>query len=154
MRDAPPADGARQPGLLSEGHANADEEHGHAKGHGKPWDGEEAERKREQQQEHGHTPALEGLLQFLDGERFARGFQAEKLKIGGADAVYQEVSGTLLKKTAPFDPNAKTTPLAGYKQLYVVFEKDGITASAWLRGPEKTVDKHRKAFDEWVKAFK
>jgi hypothetical protein len=78
----------------------------------------------------------------------------EKIKIGGADGVYQEVGGTLLKKTAPFDPNAKSTPVAGYKQLYVVFEKDGITASAWLRGPEKTVEKHRKAFEEWVKAFK
>ena len=78
----------------------------------------------------------------------------EKIKVGGADAVSQEIARTLLKKTAPFDPNAKATPLAGYKQLYVVFEKDGVTASAWLRGPAKTVDKHKKEFDEWVKSFK
>jgi hypothetical protein len=79
----------------------------------------------------------------------------EKIKVGGNDAVFQEVSGTLLKKSAPFDPNAKSTPVSGYKQLYVVFEtKDGVTASAWLRGPEKTVEKHRKAFEEWVKNFK
>jgi hypothetical protein len=80
--------------------------------------------------------------------------KSEKLKIGGADAVYQQVSGTLLKKAAPFDPNAKSTPVSGYKQLYVVFEKDGITASVFLRGPEKTVELHRKAFEDWVKAFK
>ena len=79
----------------------------------------------------------------------------EKIKVGGNDAVFQEVSGTLLKKSAPFDPNAKSTPVSGYKQLYVVFEtKDGVTASAWLRGPEKTVEKHRKAFEAWVKNFK
>ena len=81
--------------------------------------------------------------------------KSEKIKVGGYDAVCQEVSGTLLKKTAPFDPNAKVTPLAGYKQIYVIFEtKDGAVASMWLRGPEKTVDMHKKGFDEWVKGFK
>ena len=80
----------------------------------------------------------------------------EKTKVGPNDAVLQEVSGTFLKKAGgPFDPNAKTTPVAGYKQVYVVFEtKDGITASAWLRGPEKTVEKHKPAFVEWVRNFK
>jgi len=80
----------------------------------------------------------------------------EKITVGGNEGVFQEVGGTLLKKAGgPFDPNAKVTPVAGYKQLYVVFEtKDGITASAWLRGPEKTVEKHRKGFEQWVKNFK
>ncbi|MBN9522602.1 hypothetical protein J0H58_29455 [bacterium] len=79
-----------------------------------------------------------------------------KLKVGPNDAVLQEVGGTFLKKLGgPFDPNAKTTPVPGYKQLYVVFEtKDGVTASAWPRGPEKTVEKHRAGFEAWVKNFK
>lgn len=79
-----------------------------------------------------------------------------KLTVGGNDAVLQEVGGTFLKTTGgPFDPNAKKTPVAGYKQVYVVFEtKSGITASAWLRGPEKTVEKHKPAFEAWVKNFK
>ena len=61
----------------------------------------------------------------------------QKLKVGGNDAVLQEVGGTFLKKVGgPFDPNAKSTPVPGYKQLYVVFEtKDGITASAWRASP-------------------
>jgi hypothetical protein len=80
----------------------------------------------------------------------------EKVKVGPNDGVLQEVGGTFLKKAGgPFDPNAKTTPVAGYRQVYVVFEtKDGITASAWLRGPEKTVEKHKPAFVEWVRNFK
>jgi hypothetical protein len=80
----------------------------------------------------------------------------EKIKVGPNDAVLQEVSGTFLKKAGgPFDPNAKTTPVPNYKQVYVVFEtKDGVTASAWLRGPAKTVDQHRAAFEGWVKNFK
>ena len=80
----------------------------------------------------------------------------EKIKVGPNDAVLQEVSGTFLKKAGgPFDPNAKTTPVPNYKQVYVVFEtKDGVTASAWLRGPAKTVDQNRAAFESWVKNFK
>jgi hypothetical protein len=79
-----------------------------------------------------------------------------KITVAGNDGVMQEVSGTLLKKAGgPFDPNAKTTPVAGYKQVYVVFEtKAGVTASVWLRGPEKTVEKHKPAFEAWVKNFK
>lgn len=81
------------------------------------------------------------------------GDKQEKMKVGGFDAVYQEVTGSFLKK--PFPMAEKGTPVAGYKQLYVIFEaKDGSVASLWLRGPEKTVEKHKKGFDEWVKGFK
>ncbi len=81
------------------------------------------------------------------------GEKQDKIKVGPNDAVYQEVTGTFLKK--PFPMAEKGTPVPGYKQLYVIFEtKDGAVASLWLRGPEKTVEKHKKAFDEWVKNFK
>ena len=77
----------------------------------------------------------------------------EKIKVGSFDAVYQDIKGTFLKKAFPMAK--ESTPLAGYRQLYVIFEtKDGSIASLWLRGPEKTVEKHKKGFDEWVKAFK
>ena len=80
----------------------------------------------------------------------------EKIKVGPNEGVLQDVGGTFLKKAGgPFDPNAKTTPVSGYKQVYVVFDtKDGVTASAWLRGPGKTVDANRAAFVEWVRSFK
>ncbi|HEY3789499.1 MAG TPA: hypothetical protein VGL71_11625 [Urbifossiella sp.] len=81
------------------------------------------------------------------------GDKQEKIKIGGHDAVYQEVTGTFIKKAFPMAQTG--TPMPGYKQIYVIFEtKDGAVASLWLRGPEKTVDKHKKEFDEWVKGFK
>lgn len=81
------------------------------------------------------------------------GEKQEKIKVGGYNAVYQEVTGTFIKK--PF-PMAQTgTEMPNYKQLYVIFEtKDGTVASLWLRGPEKTVDKHKKEFDSWIKGFK
>ena len=46
-------------------------------------------------------------------------------------------------------------PGTGWRQIYVIFEEDdGGVASLWLRGPAKTVEKHKKEFDEWVKNFK
>ena len=81
------------------------------------------------------------------------GEKQDKIKVGPYDAVLLEVTGTFLKK--PFPMAEKGTPVPGYKQIYVIFEtKDGAVASLWLRGPEKTVNANRKAFEEWVKAFK
>jgi hypothetical protein len=76
----------------------------------------------------------------------------KKAKVGTVDATYQDVSGTYIKK--PF-PMAETgTPMPNYRQLYVVFEtKDGQYYMTLL-GPAKSVEKHKKAFDEWLKNFK
>jgi hypothetical protein len=75
-------------------------------------------------------------------------------KVGTIDAVYQDVKGTFLSKFPPFAPNAKVTQKPNYRQLYVLFDgKDGQYYLTLL-GPEKTVEKHKKAFDEWLKSFK
>jgi len=77
----------------------------------------------------------------------------EKIKVGKYDATYMDISGTFLKK--PFPAAEKSTPVPEYRQIYVIFEdKDSAVASLWLRGPAKTVEKHKKEFDEWVKNFK
>ena len=79
--------------------------------------------------------------------------KVEKLKVGGVDATYQDVTGTFLKKAFPMAP--KATPLADYRQLYVVWEnKDGEQYYIWLVGPAKTVAANKKAFDEFLKALK
>lgn len=84
--------------------------------------------------------------------------KTDKLKLGKSDAVYQDIQGTLLKKFPPFDPNAKITKVPDYRQLYVILEAkeaDGtVLYSMTLLGPAKTVEKHKKAFEEWVKSFK
>jgi hypothetical protein len=84
--------------------------------------------------------------------------KTEKIKFGTYEAVYQDIKGTYLKRFPPNDPNAKVTKLADYRQLYVIFEsKEGEVTnlySMYLTGPAKTVEKHKKDFDEWVKNFK
>lgn len=77
----------------------------------------------------------------------------EKIKIGELEAVYQDVSGTFIKKAFPM---AKTgTPVADQRQLYVVFEaKDGRQYYMTLLGGNKTIEKHKKDFEGWLKNFK
>ena len=77
-----------------------------------------------------------------------------KIKIGKDEATYQDISGTLLKKFPPFDPNAKVTKVENYRQIYVIFEGKDAVYSLTLVGPAKTIEKHKKEFDEWLKNFK
>jgi hypothetical protein len=77
-----------------------------------------------------------------------------KVKIGKEEATYQDITGTLLKKFPPFDPNAKITKVENYRQIYVIFEGKDAVYSLTLLGPAKTVEKHKKDFDEWLKNFK
>src|SRR5437588_631869 len=80
--------------------------------------------------------------------------QEKKGKVGPHEATLQDIRGTFLSKNPPFDPNAKVTRMEGYRQIYVIFEtKDGV-ASLTLLGPDKTIEKHKKAFEEWLKNFK
>jgi hypothetical protein len=78
--------------------------------------------------------------------------KVEKIKVGTVEATYQDISGTYLKK--PFPMAEKATPFPGYRQLYVVFEtKDGQFYMT-LIGSAKTVENHKKGFEEWLKNFK
>jgi hypothetical protein len=92
------------------------------------------------------------------GKKAEDAIKMEKMKIGKYEAVYQDIQGSYLKKFPPFDPNAKITKVPDYRQLYVIFEaKDGEVTrlySMTLLGPAKTVEKNKKAFDEWLKNFK
>jgi hypothetical protein len=78
----------------------------------------------------------------------------KQFKVGPLDAIYQDVRGVYLSKFPPFAPNAKITRKENYRQLYVVFENKDGQYYMTLLGPEKTVEKHKKGFDEWLKNFK
>lgn len=75
-----------------------------------------------------------------------------KINVGTIEATYQDVRGIYKKK--PFPMAEKFTPMKDYGQLYVVFQtKDGQYYMNLL-GPTKTVDKHKKDFEGWLKNFK
>jgi hypothetical protein len=90
-----------------------------------------------------------------DGVKKEDAVKVEEVKVGGSKGKQQEISGTYKQSTAPNDPNAKVTEKEKYRMVYVIFEDDEKTVySMWMVGPEKTVEKHKKAFDEFVKSFK
>jgi hypothetical protein len=80
--------------------------------------------------------------------------KVEKIKIGSVEATYQDVHGTFLSKFPPFAPNAKVTRKDNYRQLYVLFTNDTGEYYLTLLGPAKTVEQHKKEFDEFLKNFK
>jgi hypothetical protein len=97
----------------------------------------------------------EAKFKLPDGVKKEDAIKVEDAKVGEYKGKYQDIKGTLLFKAAPFDPNAKTMEKEKFRQLYVIFEDaDKATIAIVLTGPEKTVEKHKKAFDEFVKSFK
>jgi hypothetical protein len=77
----------------------------------------------------------------------------DKLKVGAIDATCLDLTGTYKKKESPMAE--KFTPVPGQRQLYVLFDsKEGDSYYLVLLGPEKTVAKHKQAFEEWLKNFK
>ena len=89
------------------------------------------------------------LAKFLDDGRTVKD---GKVPVGPIEATYQDVSGTFKKKPFPMSTDFK--PVPGFRQLYVLFEKDGQQFYLTLLGPKATVEKHKAAFEEWLKSFK
>jgi hypothetical protein len=94
-------------------------------------------------------------FKLADGVKPEDAIKEEKLKVAGYSAMLQDITGTFLLKAAPFDPNSKVTEKEKFRQLYCIFEdEDGKVVSFILVGPEKTIDKHKKAFTEFMTSFK
>ena len=78
--------------------------------------------------------------------------KVEDTKVGGRDAVYVDISGTYTG--APLSTAAKPEPKPDYRMLAVYISGKKNDYQIRLTGPAKTVEANKKAFDEWVKAFK
>jgi hypothetical protein len=79
--------------------------------------------------------------------------KVENQKVGDAKLTYLDVSGTYLFKP-PFNPNAKPQLKDNYRMLGVIFETKEGPSYIRLTGPARTVEQNKKAFDDWLKAFK
>jgi hypothetical protein len=78
----------------------------------------------------------------------------EKYKVGKvADVVCLDVSGTYLYKN-PKAPNAKEERKENFRRFNVILDTDKDTYFITLTGPAKTMQMHKEAFDNWIKAFK
>ena len=97
----------------------------------------------------------EAKFELAEGVKKEDAIKTEDTKVGEFKGKYQDIKGNFQFKVAPMDPNSKVTEKEKFRQLYVIFEDDDKkTISIRLNGPEKTVEKNKKAFDEFLKSFK
>ncbi|MGL4424362.1 MAG: hypothetical protein ACRCZF_27150 [Gemmataceae bacterium] len=75
-----------------------------------------------------------------------------KGKLGTFETTTQDLKGTFLKK--PFPMAEKGDPMPSWQQTYVAFETKDGQYYIWILGPQKTITKHKKGFDEFLASFK
>lgn len=80
--------------------------------------------------------------------------KVETFKVGNVQVTYLDLQGTFLSKVPPFDPNAKTVEKPNYRALNAVFASPNGPYFIRFSGPNKTVEAHKKEFDDWLKNFK
>ena len=80
--------------------------------------------------------------------------QDEKSKAGDVEVTSVDIAGTYLFKAKPFDPNEKPTDKPDFRMVGVIFASKNGPYFMRLVGPAKTVEKHKKEFDGWLKGFK
>jgi len=80
--------------------------------------------------------------------------KVENTRVGKSDVTAVDVAGTYLFKAAPFDPNAKTEEKPDFRMIAVIFDTPRGPYYVRYIGPQKTVEAHKKEFDEWLKNFK
>lgn len=97
----------------------------------------------------------EAKFKFPDGVKKEDAIKVSETKVGGLKASLQDIKGTFQARERPGDPSSKVTEKEKYRQLYLIFEDDEKKVISFiLVGPEKTVEKHKKAFDEFLAGFK
>ena len=80
-----------------------------------------------------------------------------EMKINGdkIKATYLDIkNGIYLSKKQPFNPNSPTIEKDNFRFLGVIVECEKGPFFIRVTGPGKTVEKHKKAFDEWLKNLK
>jgi hypothetical protein len=96
----------------------------------------------------------QGMFVPPAGKTIEDASKIEKFKVGPANVTYLDVSGTFLSKNPPFDPKAKTEKKPDFRRFGVIFEIPNEAYYLTLTGPARTMEEHKKSFDEWLKNFK
>ena len=95
-----------------------------------------------------------GMFEPPEGKTIDDVAKQETFMVGKAKVTTFDLHGTYLDKFPPFDPNAKTIRRPDYRRINVFFDSDNGTFFIIFVGPAKTVAQNKKAFDDWLKAFK
>jgi hypothetical protein len=78
-----------------------------------------------------------------------------KWEVKGATVTVLDISGGTWKyKERPQDPTSKEMLFDNYRVIWVIVAEKEEATHIRLAGPAATVEKHAKAFEEWVKSLK
>ncbi len=80
--------------------------------------------------------------------------KVEKMKLGDVEVTQLDISGTYKSRNPPFAANAKEELKPDWRMQAIYIPAKNGPYFIRLIGPAKSVEKHKKSFDEWVKAFK
>jgi hypothetical protein len=94
-----------------------------------------------------------GMFIPPEGKKIEDVTKVENFKVGNVNVTYLDVQGTYKFKERP-DPTAKEELRPDHRMLSVFFESPKGPYFFRLVGPAKTVTENKKAFEDWVKAFK
>lgn len=93
-----------------------------------------------------------GMFQPPEGKEIDDVAKVSKVKVGKKEATYLEVYGTYIDKPFPMAKEFKLRP--DYRMIAIQYDGDDNTYHFRMVGPSATVEKHKKAFDDWLKALK
>lgn len=82
------------------------------------------------------------------------GGKSEALKGTAVKTTVFDVSGTYLHKSRPMDTSIPAERRPEHRMIGVVLETPNGPYFVRFVGPEKSVAKHKAAFDAWIKGFK
>src|SRR5262245_12313636 len=88
-----------------------------------------------------------------EGKTLDQVSKVQKMKLPSTNATVLDVSGTYMFKARPMDPGPGE-PRPNSRMLAVVLETPQGNYFIKLTGPAKTIEKNKKDFDGWLKAFK
>jgi len=88
-----------------------------------------------------------------EGKTIDQVSKVETVKLATTKATVLDVSGTYMFKARPMDPGPGE-PRPNSRMLAAVLETPKGNYYIKLTGPAKTIEKNKKDFDGWLKAFK
>ena len=87
------------------------------------------------------------------GKKMADVSKVSTVKLATGQATVLDIHGTYQWKASPMAPGP-AEPRPNHRMLAVVLETPKGNYYIKLVGPEKTIEKHKKGFDGWIKGFK
>lgn len=94
-----------------------------------------------------------GMFNPPEGKNIDDATKIEEMKVGKVGVTYVDIQGTYKYKKAPFVPDAQAELRPDHRMIAVYFDSKNGPFFMRFVGPAKTVEQHKKGFDDWLKAF-